>query len=271
MDSISSVRRASALAEIEAMDWFQSIRWQRESESTNKQLAQEVRAGLIALPALLVADQQSGGMGRGGNRWFSPAGCLMFSMALPFEPRESALLSLEVGIVVAKTLASWCPRAPQVKWPNDVYVDGRKICGILIEVVQNASVAIVGIGINCMVSFDSAPEAVQQSATSLHLCASDRPHLDTSPETVLTHFLANWKQWETERNESENRLLREWQRWSLLDQQWVIVENAVTTLNQSQIEGLCLGIDSSGALKIAQSNGRVASVIAGTIASFHRA
>ncbi len=86
MDSISSVRRASALAEIEAMDWFQSIRWQRESESTNKQLAQEVRAGLIALPALLVADQQSGGMGRGGNRWFSPAGCLMFSMALPLNP-----------------------------------------------------------------------------------------------------------------------------------------------------------------------------------------
>lgn len=271
MDAISSVRRASALAEIEAMGWFRRIRWLSESESTNKQLAEEVRSGAIVPPALLVADQQSGGMGRGGNRWFSPAGCLMFSMALPFEPRDSSLLSLEVGVVVAQTLAPLCQKTPQVKWPNDVYVDGRKICGILIEVVQNSSVAIIGIGINCMVSFDTAPEAVQQSATSLHLCASDRPHLDTTPETVLTQFLANWRYWENTRSESDNRLLREWHQWSLLDQQWVIVENAVTTGDQTRMEGLCLGIDSSGALKIAQSTGQVTSVIAGTVASFRPA
>ncbi|XZE34584.1 biotin--[acetyl-CoA-carboxylase] ligase [Pirellulaceae bacterium SH501] len=271
MDAISSVRRASALADIEAMGWFQSIRWLPESESTNKQLAEEVRSGAISLPALLVADQQTGGLGRGGNRWFSPAGCLMFSMALPFEPRESSLLSLEVGVVVAKTIGGWCEKSTQVKWPNDVYVDGRKICGILIDVMKNSTVAIVGVGINCMVSFDSAPESVQQSATSLHSCVSDCYQSDTTPETVLTHFLSNWKRWELGRVERRDSLMREWHHWSLLDQKWVVAENAVTTANQSRVEGLCLGIDSSGALRIAQPNGQVVSVIAGTISSFHRA
>ncbi|XZE44924.1 biotin--[acetyl-CoA-carboxylase] ligase [Pirellulaceae bacterium SH467] len=268
MDAISSVRRASALADLEAMNWFTSIRWLAETESTNKQLAEELRNASVTPPALLVADRQTGGLGRGGNRWFSPEGCLMFSMAIPFNPKATSLLPLEVGMVVARTLAPGCLSRPQVKWPNDVYIDGRKICGVLIDVVQSSSVAIVGIGINCSVSFESAPEPIRQTATSLHLCRPNRLDSDASPESILTQFLSAWREWESNRIENETLLLDSWPEWSLLDRMWVTVENAVTLSNHTRIEGLCLGIDSSGALKIAEPNGRVTPVIAGTIASF---
>lgn len=268
MDAISSVRRASALADIEAMNWFTSIRWLAETESTNKQLAAELRDGSVMPPAILIADRQTGGVGRGGNRWFSPEGCLMFSMALPFDPKGTSLLPLEVGMVIARTLAPWCHPRPQVKWPNDVYVDGRKICGVLIDVVQNASVAIIGVGINCLVSFEAAPEPIRKSATSLHLCHPMRLADDASPESVLTHFLTAWKKWDSARLAGEDSLLDAWPDWSLLDRMWVTVENAVTLSNRSRIEGLCLGIDQSGALKIAEPSGRVTTVIAGTIASY---
>lgn len=120
-----------------------------EIDSTNSELMRRARAGL-AEPTLLVAEQQTAGRGRLGRNWHSaPGDSLTFSLGLPLAPVDWSGLSLAVGVAVADALD---PRI-RLKWPNDLWVGGRKLAGILIEtaVAADAGAArytVVGVGIN---------------------------------------------------------------------------------------------------------------------------
>ncbi len=132
-----------------------------EIDSTNTELMRRARSGRCE-PTLLVAQQQTAGRGRLGRQWASTAGdSLTFSLGLLLQPQAWDALSLAVGVSIASNLH---PRV-QLKWPNDLWLDGRKLAGILIETVSpvlahEASVtgltagvgspryAVVGVGIN---------------------------------------------------------------------------------------------------------------------------
>ncbi len=122
--------------------------------STNTELMQRARAGQVE-PVLLVAEQQTAGRGRLGRSWSSGVGdSLTFSLGLPLAPADWSGLSLAVGVAVAEALH------PQVaiKWPNDLWIGGRKLAGILVETAGFAGpgvaarpgsrYAVVGVGIN---------------------------------------------------------------------------------------------------------------------------
>jgi BirA family biotin operon repressor/biotin-[acetyl-CoA-carboxylase] ligase len=104
-------------------------------DSTNTELMRRARAGRLP-PTLLVAEVQTAGRGRLGRAWVSGA----------LEPRDWSGLSLAVGVSVARALHP----ALQLKWPNDLWLDGRKLGGILIETAQVAGerCAVIGVGIN---------------------------------------------------------------------------------------------------------------------------
>lgn len=103
-----------------------------EVDSTNTELMRRARAGRSE-PTLLVAEQQSAGRGRLGRSWMSGSGqSLTFSLGLLLQPVSWDGLSLAVGASVAGSLHS----SVQLKWPNDLWVDGRKLAGILIETQQ---------------------------------------------------------------------------------------------------------------------------------------
>jgi BirA family biotin operon repressor/biotin-[acetyl-CoA-carboxylase] ligase len=120
-----------------------------EIDSTNTELMRRARAGL-AEPVLLVAERQTQGRGRLGRGWTSaPGDSLTFSLGLPLAPADWAGLSLAVGVAIAEQLH---PRV-QLKWPNDLWVDDRKLAGILIETAMAAAAsapryAVIGVGIN---------------------------------------------------------------------------------------------------------------------------
>ncbi len=121
-----------------------------EVDSTNTELMRRARAGQ-AQPILLAAEHQTAGRGRLGRAWASgPGDSLTFSLGLPLAPADWSGLSLAVGVAVAEALH---PRV-QLKWPNDLWVDGRKLGGILVETASFAGgagaprYAVVGIGIN---------------------------------------------------------------------------------------------------------------------------
>ena len=118
--------------------------------STNTELMQRARAGR-AEPVLLVAEQQTAGRGRLGRTWTTGVGdALTFSLGLPLAPADWSGLSLAVGVAVAEALH---PRIG-IKWPNDLWVDGCKLAGILVETAGFAGAApgpryaVVGVGIN---------------------------------------------------------------------------------------------------------------------------
>jgi BirA family biotin operon repressor/biotin-[acetyl-CoA-carboxylase] ligase len=119
-------------------------------DSTNSELMRRARAG-AGDPVLLVAEQQTAGRGRLGRSWVSASGdSLTFSLGLPLSLTDWSGLSLAVGVSVAESLAP----AVRLKWPNDIWVEDRKLGGILIETAGfgGASAAtryaVIGIGIN---------------------------------------------------------------------------------------------------------------------------
>jgi BirA family biotin operon repressor/biotin-[acetyl-CoA-carboxylase] ligase len=120
-----------------------------EVDSTNTELMRRARAGRTE-PVLLAAERQTQGRGRLGRNWASaPGDSLTFSLGLPLAPADWAGMSLAVGVAVAEQLH---PRV-RIKWPNDLWVDDRKLAGILIETASTAApsaprYAVIGVGIN---------------------------------------------------------------------------------------------------------------------------
>lgn len=123
-------------------------------DSTNSELMRRARAGRMA-PVLLVAEQQTAGRGRMGRHWFSAApdgrapqtiACLTFSLGLSLTPLNWSGLSLAVGLSIVQSLHP----ALRLKWPNDVWLEQRKLAGILIETASFGQdrYLVVGVGLN---------------------------------------------------------------------------------------------------------------------------
>ncbi len=149
-----------------------------EIDSTNTELMRRARAGRLE-PVLLVAEAQTAGRGRLGRQWDSgrTAGdVLTFSLGLPLAMADWSGLSLAVGVSVARSLH---PRL-QLKWPNDLWLDGRKLAGILIETAQlgDARYAVIGVGINI------APRAAAGLATAPAWLQELEPGQD-APQALL--------------------------------------------------------------------------------------
>ena len=117
-------------------------------DSTNSELMRRAHAGLSD-PVLLVAEQQSAGRGRLGRSWLAEHAALTFSLGMALAPLDWSGLSLAVGLALAESLH----RGLQLKWPNDLWWQERKLGGILIETasVRGARYAVVGVGINIAV------------------------------------------------------------------------------------------------------------------------
>ena len=132
----------------------------RSIDSTNSELMRRTRLGQTE-PTLLVAIDQTAGRGRMGKAWQStPGASLTFSLGLPLSPADWSGLSLAIGVSVADSLTGLLNQAAtgtnrptppvQLKWPNDLWLDGQKLAGILVEtaLAGRSRYVVIGIGIN---------------------------------------------------------------------------------------------------------------------------
>lgn len=122
---------------------------------------------LKTLPCLVLADEQTAGRGRGGKLWWSGRGALLFSLGIELSSfsltrNDLPRLSLATGFAVLQTIRPVLPSEFRVglHWPNDVYIDDKKICGILIE-SPKPNLAVIGIGINVNNRFCDIPKDFQ--------------------------------------------------------------------------------------------------------------
>lgn len=146
-------------------------------DSTNTK-AQELAEKGYPSGTLVVADKQESGKGRRGRSWVSPygTGIFMTLMIKPdINPNNASMLTLVAALAVAKAITSVTGEEALIKWPNDIVVNGKKVCGILTE--MNAQFdyinhIVVGIGIN--VHNESFPEEISQMASSLMIEAGGK-------------------------------------------------------------------------------------------------
>lgn len=146
-------------------------------DSTNTK-AQELAEKGYPSGTLIVADKQESGKGRRGRSWVSPSGTGIFMTLMikpDINPNNASMLTLVAALAVAKAITSVTGEKALIKWPNDIVVNGKKVCGILTE--MNAQFdyinhIVVGIGIN--VHNESFPEEISQMASSLMIEAGGK-------------------------------------------------------------------------------------------------
>jgi len=122
--------------------------------------------------AIVLAEEQTSGRGRYGRAWFSPIGGLWFSILLRpnIDPMDSIKLMALTGLAITKAIRDFTHLPAFIKWPNDVYINDKKVCGILIEssIEDNRlKYIIIGIGLNVNNSFSNISPNILKNITSL--------------------------------------------------------------------------------------------------------
>jgi len=231
-------------------------------DSTNRHAMELARRG-AAEGEVVVAEAQTAGRGRLGRSFFSPPGVSFYgSMVLRPEipPARAPQITLIAGLAVAETVERHAGLRPGLKWPNDVRLGERKVCGILTEMECEADrvlFVVCGPGVNLNVGKAEFPPELRRIATSV-LVESGRSvdraafaaDLFGSFERHYDEFLAH----------GVGRLRERWESYSVLGGEWVSVEGA-----GGNVEGRVLGIDDEGALRLETRRGEVVRAIAGDV------
>ncbi|MCL1810185.1 MAG: biotin--[acetyl-CoA-carboxylase] ligase [Clostridiales bacterium] len=143
-------------------------------ESTNKTAKQKSFEG-VPNGTVILAEGQTHGRGRLGRNFFSPVGkglYMSFIIRPEFDSSKSLLVTTAASVAVCRAIKKVCGLETQIKWVNDIFFEGRKICGILTEAISNfesgqIDAVIIGIGINCRISQEDMPEEIRETAGSL--------------------------------------------------------------------------------------------------------
>ncbi|MBR0219826.1 MAG: biotin--[Clostridia bacterium] len=124
------------------------VRLLSETDSTNLRLKEWFREGQIAPPYLLTADSQTAGRGRLGRRFVSPpgTGLYMSLLASPPSGTDCGLITILAAVAVCRAIEEMTDLRPRIKWVNDLFVRGKKVCGILAEGLSGP--VVIGIGVN---------------------------------------------------------------------------------------------------------------------------
>jgi len=232
------------------------LRLYDEVTSTNDEARRAAAEGAPHGAAFL-ADTQTAGRGRQGHQWHSPPGeNIYLSVVLrpTVSPQRMAPLTLAIGVAVARAVdvALRQPRA-RIKWPNDVYVDDRKIAGVLVEATTMGShtTAVAGVGLNVLTS--AFPPPLDQTATSLVLAGCDA--LDR--HDVVAELLATIGQLSQLFSGSGiTTLADELARRDLL---------LGRSLSAGDVCGQGAGIDADGCLRVQSSDGTLHTVRSGEV------
>jgi BirA family biotin operon repressor/biotin-[acetyl-CoA-carboxylase] ligase len=212
------------------------------TDSTNER-ARELAGEGAAHGTLVTAGEQTAGRGRQGRSWTAAPGeaLLMSVIVRDLEPRH-ALLPLMAALAVCEAVEATAQVSCRIKWPNDVWVDRRKLSGILVEARPAAGWAVVGIGLNTGVR--EFPEELRETATTLDL---------PDPDAALGPLLAALDRWLAADPEE---ILAAWRaRDALLG----------STVRWQDGEGTARGVDDTGSLLVETAAGEVVALGAGEV------
>jgi BirA family biotin operon repressor/biotin-[acetyl-CoA-carboxylase] ligase len=226
-----------------------------EVDSTNEYVKRNLSS--LADGAVVRAGHQTAGKGRLGRKWSDGKDSLLFSLLLKsrLDPARVSLLPLLAGAAVYKMLEKNSVPAA-IKWPNDVLLDGRKCCGILVEGISQGSLVKVVLGIGLNLNTLSFPEELASKATSLRI-ATGKTY---DPALVLDEFLAQFDPLYEDYLAGKDTFLTILKAHSFLDGKKVL-----RNYYGEGEEVVVLGIQDDGRLLVRRPDGKEESLSAGEV------
>lgn len=239
-----------------------SIFLRREVDSTNTWAKELARLGAEE-GTVAIAETQTAGRGRLGRKWISPRGGLWFSVVLRprMSPSEAVGLVFVAGLAVAEVLQEKFDLKVETKWPNDVLVNGRKVCGILAEMNtkgRTVNFVVLGLGVNANFLVEKVfPESLKKAATSVEKELGQKVQLEELFKAVLEKLESSYDQC-AERGLAF--LLAKWKKHVAFLGRKVEVRSG-----SEKLLGVALDVDGDGGLVLRLEDGSTRRVLAGDV------
>jgi BirA family biotin operon repressor/biotin-[acetyl-CoA-carboxylase] ligase len=231
-----------------------------EVASTNT-LAMELASEGAAEGTVVLAETQTAGKGRLGRTWISPRGNIYMSVILrPDVPVHKApLITLMGAVAAASAVRSGCGLAAAIKWPNDLMLSAKKVCGLLTEMSAEPDRVrhiVLGLGVNVNMDRSELPPDLQSTATTLASEAGRR--IDRT--ALLRQILRDLDRWYRVFVQNDDGVLNAWESLNETTGNRVSVSGP-----RERLEGLARGIDSEGRLIVQLDDGSMRTVAAGDV------
>jgi len=235
-----------------------------EVDSTNIVARKIIRNGGMKTDdgTVIIAEKQIKGKGRLDRNWISPEGGLWFSVILnpTIDLLYLPLITLMSSVIVTRIIRNFYQINAKIKWPNDILIDNKKICGILTETSISSNsldYVIVGIGLNVNISIEDFPENIINNTISLKSIIGE----NISRKRILIGILEEFeKYYETFKKSNFTSIINEWKLYS-----GTIGSKVSINTGRNVITGKAIDIDKNGGLILKMKNGDCEKVMSGTI------
>ena len=210
---------------------------------------------------VIISEKQTKARGRSGKAWASPIGGVWLSIVLNphVDHSKLPLITLATGVAVAKTLEKIGVENPEIKWPNDIMINGKKVCGILTEAVTKFNTiesVIIGVGIDANLDLNEFPEELQEGTTTLEKELGRKGNENLLIRTFLEEFEEISELFD---HEGYEEILKEWRKRSYSIGKIVEVREPFN----KNYDAYVLGISREGALVVEKIDGTLEKVISG--------
>ncbi len=231
-----------------------------EVQSTNT-VAKFLSTNNIPDGSVIISEKQTAARGRSGKAWESPLGGVWLSIVLNPHVDHSKLpmITLATGVAVAKTLEKIGIENPEIKWPNDIFINGKKVCGILTEAVAKFNTienVIIGVGIDVNIDIEKFPKEIKDGTTTIEKELGRKGNENLLIKTFLEEFEAISDLFDHEGYEC---ILKEWRKRSYSIGKIVEVREPFN----KYYDGYVVGINREGALIVEKIDGTLEKVISG--------
>lgn len=211
--------------------------------------------------AVVISEKQTKARGRSGKNWESPLGGVWLSIILNPNVNHSKipLITLTTGVAVENTLKRIGVKNAEIKWPNDILIHGKKVCGILTEAITSFNTiesVIIGVGIDANISIENFPEELRENMTTLNDEIGEKVDENLLIKLFLEEFEKISEQFI---NEEYETILKEWRKNSYTIGKIVEVHEPFS----KPYDGYVLGISRDGSLVVEKIDGTLEKVISG--------
>jgi len=231
-------------------------------DSTNLEARRLAEKGALH-GTVVAAESQTAGKGRLGRQWYSPstAGIWMTAILRPgIPPQDAPKITLTAAVAVTEGIFEVCGIMPGIKWPNDILINGKKVCGILTEMradMDRIHYVLLGIGINVNVNETHFPDDIVASAASLKTILGESLNRTELTAAVLNRLEIYY---DALLSGDFDSIRKKWKNYSVNIGRRITVNTVGKT-----VEGMAVDIDENGLLLLKGDDGEINRIVAGDV------